>query len=150
MSQPISRHAQATWKGTVAEGGGEIALGSGALKGPFTLHARVADVDGATNPEELMAAASAGCFTMSLSSLLTDEGTPAEDIQTTSRVRLEQKDDGFRITRITLTCVGRVPGVDAEHFTQLAERAKSTCPVSLALTGTEILLDATLEAASAA
>jgi osmotically inducible protein OsmC len=145
MSQPISRHARATWKGTVEEGGGTLALGSGALSGPFTLHARVADVDGATNPEELIAAAAAGCFTMSLSSLLTEEGTPADDIQTTGRVRLEQKDDGFRITRVTLSCVGRVPGIDAQHFAELAERAKATCPVSLALAGTEILLDATFE-----
>ncbi len=144
MSQPISRHARATWTGTVEEGGGTLALGSGALEGPFTLHARVADVDGATNPEELIAAASAGCFTMSLSSLLTEEGTPAQDIQTTGRVRLEQLDEGFRITRITLTCVSQIPGVDAQHFAELAERAKSTCPVSLALTGTEILLDAKL------
>jgi len=104
----------------------------------------VEDVDRATNPEELIAAASAGCFTMSLASMLADANTPVTDLQTTARVRLEQLDEGFRITRISLTCVGQVPGVDQERFAELAEQAKATCPVSLALAGTEIVLDANL------
>jgi|ERR1700729_2745352 osmotically inducible protein OsmC len=144
MSPSISRHASATWQGTVDDGGGVIALGSGAFTGEFTLRGRVEDVEKATNPEEMIAAASAGCFTMSLASMLADAGTPVTDLQTTARVRLEQLDEGFRITRISLTCVGQVPGVDEERFTELAERAKATCPVSLALAGTEIVLDATL------
>ena len=144
MSPAISRHARASWKGTVEEGGGELALGSGAFTGDFTLRARVDDVAGATNPEELIAAASAGCFTMSLSSLLAEGGIPVTDIRTTARVRLEQRDEGFRITRISLTCVGDVPGVDEPRFVELAERAKATCPVSLALAGTEIVLEARL------
>ena len=69
---------------------------------------------------------------MSLSSVLTEEGTPADDIQTTARVRLEQKDEGFRITRVTLTCVAQVPGMDEQRFTELAKRAEATCPVSVA------------------
>jgi lipoyl-dependent peroxiredoxin len=142
MSPAISRHANATWQGTVEDGGGTIALGSGAYSGDFTLRARVEDVDRGTNPEELIAAASAGCFTMSLSSLCAEAGTPVSDIETTARVRLEQLDEGFRITRISLTCVGRVPGIDETRFKELAEQAKSTCPVSLALAGTEIVLDA--------
>ncbi len=144
MSPSISRHARATWQGTVDDGGGVIALGSGAFTGEFTLRGRVEDVDRATNPEEMIAAASAGCFTMSLASMLADAGTPVNDIQTTARVRLEQLDEGFRITRISLTCVGEVSGVDKNRFAELAERAKATCPVSLALAGTEIVLDATL------
>jgi lipoyl-dependent peroxiredoxin len=78
---------------------------------------------------------------MSLASLLEGQGTPAADIQTKARVRLEQKPEGFRITRITLQTVGDVPGVDAARFIELAEQAKATCPVSLALAGTEIVLE---------
>ena len=144
MSSSISRHAEATWQGTVEDGGGVIALGSGAFTGEFTLQARVQDVDRGTNPEEMVAAALAGCFTMSLASTLADAGTPVTDIRTTARARLEQREEGFRITRISLSCVGEVPGVEPERFAELAERAKATCPVSLALAGTEIVLDASL------
>lgn len=144
MSTAISRRARATWRGTVEQGGGELELGSGAFAGEFTLRARVEDVDRATNPEELIAAAAAGCFTMSLSSMLTEAGTPPAEIETTGRVRLEQRDEGFRITRITLTCVGRVPGLEEQQFVELAQRAEATCPVSLALAGTEIVLEASL------
>ncbi|MGH2891352.1 MAG: OsmC family peroxiredoxin [Solirubrobacteraceae bacterium] len=144
MSVRVSRSAQASWSGTVPEGGGRIALGSGAYEGAFTLRNRVEDVDRQTNPEELIAAAEAGCFTMSLADLLSSEGSPPTDLRTTARVRLEQRDEGFRITRVALRCSGEVPGIDAERFAALAERAKATCPVSLALAGTEILLEATL------
>jgi osmotically inducible protein OsmC len=135
------RSAHASWQGTVAEGGGRIGLDSGAYEGPFTLKARIDGVESATNPEELIAAAAAGCFTMSLASLLEEQGTPAADIQTKARVRLEQTPDGFRITRITLQTVGDAPGVDPARFAELAEQAKATCPVSLALAGTEIVLE---------
>jgi osmotically inducible protein OsmC len=129
----------------VPEGGGRIALGSGAYEGSFTLRARVEDVERETNPEELIAAAQAGCFTMSLANLLSEQGTPPRDLRTTARVRLEQKQEGFRITRIAVKTVGDVPGVDAERFVALAEQAKATCPVSLALAGTEITLEASVE-----
>lgn len=145
MTVRVSRSAQASWQGTVPEGGGRIALGSGVYEGAFTLHNRVDDIARGTNPEELIAAAEAGCFTMSLASLLSDEGFPPDDLQTTARVRLEQKEEGFRITRISVSTVGAVPGVDAERFTALAEQAKATCPVSLALAGTEITVEATLQ-----
>lgn len=144
MSAHVSRTARASWQGTVPDGGGRIALGSGAYEGLFTLAARVEEVDRGTNPEELIAAAQAGCFTMSLASLLEEQGTPVTDIQTTARVRLEQKEEGFRITRISVQTVGDVPGVDEARFVELAERAKATCPVSLALSGTEITLEASL------
>jgi lipoyl-dependent peroxiredoxin len=145
MSAHVRRSAHASWQGTVAEGGGRIGLDSGAYEGPFTLKARIDGVENATNPEEPIAAAEAGCFTMSLASLLEEQGTPAAEIQTNARVRLEQKPEGFRITRITIQTVGQVPGVDAARFIELAEQAKATCPVSLALAGTEIILDASLK-----
>jgi lipoyl-dependent peroxiredoxin len=145
LSVRVSRSAEATWQGTVPEGGGRIALGSGAYEGSFTLRARVEDVERETNPEELIAAAQAGCFTMSLANLLSEQGTPPRDLRTTARVRLEQQEEGFRITRIAVKTVGDVPGVDAERFVALAEQAKATCPVSLALAGTEITLEASVE-----
>jgi lipoyl-dependent peroxiredoxin len=144
MSFRITRTAQASWSGTVAEGGGRLGLGSGAFEGPFTLKARVEESQPSANPEELIGAAHAGCFTMSLADQLTEAGHPPADLRTTARVVLEQKPEGFRITRITLSTEGEVPGVDDAQFQDLAERAKATCPVSLVLAGTEIVLDARL------
>jgi osmotically inducible protein OsmC len=145
LSVRVSRHAEASWQGTVPEGGGRISLGSGAYEGAFTLRSRVEDVERGTNPEELIAAAEAGCFTMSLADLLSEAGSPPNDLRTTVRVRLEQLPEGFRITRISVSTVGDVPGVDTDQFAALAEQAKATCPVSLALAGTEITLEATLQ-----
>ena len=145
MSVRVSRSAKASWQGTVPEGGGRIALDSGAYEGEFTLQNRVAEeVHNRTNPEELIAAAQAGCFTMSLANLLSEAGSPPRDLRTTARVRLEQKDEGFRITRISVKTVGDVPGFDPDRFVALAQEAKDTCPVSLALAGTEITLEASL------
>jgi lipoyl-dependent peroxiredoxin len=145
MSFRIVRRSEARWQGSDAEGGGAIALGSGAFAGPYSLKARVEDGQTATNPEELLGAAEAGCYTMSLANLLSSEGHPPEDLTTTAAVRLEQLGDGrFGITAIELQTVGRVPGVDADTFAALAERAKATCPVSRALAGTEISVTATL------
>jgi osmotically inducible protein OsmC len=128
----------------VPDGGGRLELGSGAFEGPFTLKARIADVERATNPEELIAAAEAGCFTMSLANTLSEAGHPPEDLQTTATVRLEQRDGGFAITQIQLHTVGRVDGVNAEQFAEFAAEAERGCPVSRALAGTEITVDATL------
>jgi lipoyl-dependent peroxiredoxin len=141
----VVRTAQASWQGTVPEGGGRIGLGSGAFEGPFTLRARVEDVEQATNPEELIGAGEAGCFTMSLASLLSEAGHSPADLRTTARVQLEQLDTGgFQISRIQLRTVGEVPGIDAATFASMAEQAKATCPVSRALAGTEITVEATL------
>jgi osmotically inducible protein OsmC len=148
VSVRVSRSATASWQGTVPEGGGRIGLHSGAYEGAFTLRNRVEDVERGTNPEELIAAAEAGCFTMSLANLLSEAGSPPQDLQTTVRVRLEQKEEGFRITRISVTTVGDVPGVDEERFVALAEEAKATCPVSLALAGTDITLEASLQSSA--
>lgn len=146
MGIRVTRTAQASWQGTVPEGGGRLAVGSGAYEGPFTLKARVEDVERATNPEELIGAAEAGCYTMSLASLLSEAGHPPADLRTTAKVRLEQQDGGgFAITQIALSTTGDVPGVDQEEFAEMAEQAKATCPISRALAGTEITLEAKLE-----
>ena len=146
MGVRVTRRSEASWQGTVPDGGGRIALGSGAFEGPFTLKARVESVERATNPEELIGAAEAGCFTMSLASMLSEAGHPPDDLRTTAEVTLEQGDGGFTITRIRLKTIGRVQGVDSEQFSKLAEEAKATCPVSRALAGTDISVEATLEA----
>jgi lipoyl-dependent peroxiredoxin len=144
MSARVIRTAHASWQGDLPDGGGRIGVGSGAYEGPFTLRARVEDVERSTNPEELIGAAHAGCFTMSLANLLSESGHPPADLQTTARVRLEQLNAGFTITKIELETVGEVPDVDAETFGKLAQHAKETCPVSKALVGTEITLEARL------
>jgi lipoyl-dependent peroxiredoxin len=145
LSFRVVRVAEASWQGSAPEGGGRLELGSGAFEGPYSLRARVEDVERATNPEELIAAAEAGCFTMSLANLLGEAGHPARDLRTTARVRLEQVETGFDITLIELRAVGDVPGVDAATFERIAKEAKN-CTVSRALAGTEITLEATLAA----
>lgn len=144
MSFRITRSAQASWQGAYPDGGGRIALGSGAYEGPFTLRARVEDVERATNPEELIGAADAGCFTMSLANALTEHGHPPDDLQTTAKVRLEQADGRISVTLIELTVTGVVPGIDQDTFASLAQDAKATCPISRALAGTTITVNATL------
>ncbi|HSC01980.1 MAG TPA: OsmC family peroxiredoxin [Solirubrobacteraceae bacterium] len=140
----MTRTAKASWQGDLPDGGGRIGVGSGAYEGPFTLRARVDDVERSTNPEELIGAAHAGCFTMSLANLLSESGHPPADLNTTARVCLEQLDTGFTITKIELQTTGEVSGVDADAFAKLAQQAKDTCPVSRALAGTEITLEARL------
>src|ERR1700759_3605877 len=98
LSVRVSRHAEASWQGTVPDGGGRIGLGRGAFEGEFTLRNRVEDDVRGTNPEELIAAAEAGCFTMSLASLLEEAGSPPQDLRTTARGRLGAKDGGCRGT----------------------------------------------------
>jgi osmotically inducible protein OsmC len=144
LSFRVTRRAQATWQGSVPDGGGRIGLGSGAYEGPFSLRARTEDVERATNPEELIAAAEAGCFTMSLANLLGQAGHPPEDLRTTASVRLEQQDGRFAITLVELRTTANVQGISEERFVELAREAKATCPVSRALAGAEITLDATL------
>ena len=146
MAFRVIRTAQASWSGTVPEGGGRLGLGSGAFEGPFTLRARVEEGVGGANPEELVGAGHAGCFTMSLANLLSEAGHPPEDLRTTARVALEETETGFSITRIELDTVGSVAGVDEPTFVALAEQAKATCPVSRALAATEITLTARLAA----
>ena len=143
LSFRIVRSAQASWQGSVPEGGGRISLGSGAFDGPYSLRARVEEGERAANPEELLGAAEAACFTMSLASLLGEAGHPARDLRTTARVTLAQAGAGFDITRIELRTVGDVPGVDQASFRDLAERAKN-CTVGRALAGIEMTLEASV------
>ena len=143
MSFRVVRSAEARWQGTVPEGNGRITLGSGAFDGPYSLRARVEDGEHSTNPEELLGAAEAGCFTMSLASLLGEAGHPARDLRTTARVTLAAVGANFNITRIELTTVGDVPGMDGARFAVMAQRAKD-CTISRALAGTEITLQASL------
>jgi osmotically inducible protein OsmC len=143
LSFRVVRSAQASWQGNVSEGSGRISLGSGAFDGPYSLRARVEEGERAANPEELLGAAEAACFTMSLANLLGEAGHPARDLRTTARVTLAQAGAGFDITRIELRTVGDVPGVDEASFRDLAERAKN-CTVGRALAGTEITLEASV------
>lgn len=140
----IKRRATASWQGTAAEGSGRLGVGSGVFEGAYSERARVDDL-AVTNPEELVGAAHAGCFTMSVANLLGEHGTPADDLKTTATVHLEQLDGRFSITRIELALTGRAAGLDEETFQRLAREAKETCPVSRALAGTKIELSATLE-----
>lgn len=145
MGFRVTRRAQASWQGNVEAGGGRLALGSGAFEGPYSLKGRVEEGVAATNPEELIAAAQAGCFTMSLANLLGEAGHEVRSIQTTAKARLEQVGDAFNITLIELSSTADVPGLASDRFAEIAAAAKN-CTVSRALTGTEITLSATLSA----
>ena len=112
-------------------------LGSGAFEGSYSFQSRMEEGAG-TNPEELIGAAHAGCYSMALSADLSSSGTPPTRIHTTAKVQLLKRPDGFAITRIDLETEGEVPGVDEQTFQAAAERAKAGCPVSNALAGTEI------------
>lgn len=137
----ISRTGSAHWAGGIKDGKGEISTQSGALKEyPYGYAARFEGVAG-TNPEELIGAAHAGCFTMALSGILDGTGLKATSMQTTAKVTLESVEGGFGITAIALTLVASVPGTDAAKFTELAEQAKAGCPVSKALAAVPITLE---------
>jgi osmotically inducible protein OsmC len=139
----INRTGSAIWQGGLKDGHGTISTESGALDGhPYGFAMRFEGVRG-TNPEELIGAAHAGCFTMALSGILGREGLTAERMDTSARVTLEQKDGGFEITAVHLTLEGRVPGCDAARFQDLAEKAKAGCPVSKLLKA-EVTLEARL------
>lgn len=120
-------------------------LGGGAYEGPYSFTSRFEDGSG-TNPEELLGAAHAGCFSMALSGALGRAGHDPDSVSTTANVELEKGDSGFSITRVRLVTQAVVPGIEDEQFQQIAAEAKANCPVSRALAGVEILLDATLTA----
>tara|TARA_R110001592_G_scaffold254362_1_gene517794 strand:- start:309 stop:806 length:498 start_codon:yes stop_codon:yes gene_type:complete len=147
---PMKRHALAVWKGALTDGTGTIDTQSGALKAnPYSFKARFEDESGTsgTNPEELLAAAHASCFAMQLSHMLAENGTPADKLEAKAVVTVVPKDGGgFRITGSALTLVGKVPGAKEADFLETARKAKESCPVSVALGGIEISLDASLEA----
>jgi osmotically inducible protein OsmC len=137
------RTASAEWNGGLRDGTGTMALGSGAFEGSYSFGTRFEEERG-TNPEELIGAAHAGCFSMAFSAALGEAGHSPERIATTARVHLEQADGGFAIGRIELTTEGIVPGVSEDEFRRIAEEAKVNCPVSKALAGVLISVEATL------
>jgi lipoyl-dependent peroxiredoxin len=141
------RQANAEWKGTLKEGAGEMALGSGSYKGPYSFVSRFENGSG-TNPEELIGAAHAGCFSMALAAALGRAGITPTSIRTVAKVHLGTSDQGPTITRIDLEVEGDVPGIDQAAFQQQAEAAKKGCVVSRALAGVkEITLNAKLAVA---
>jgi osmotically inducible protein OsmC len=140
------RTADARWDGTLTDGSGRMEFGGGAFSGEYSFKSRFEEGEG-TNPEELIAAAHAGCFSMNLSGTLEQEGHTPESIETNAGVHLTPKDGGgFEISRIELHTRVRAPGVDAAEVQRIAEEAERTCPVSVALGGVgEISVFAELE-----
>jgi osmotically inducible protein OsmC len=143
------RKAEAVWEGNLKNGKGSLKLGSGAFGGSYSFASRFEQGSG-TNPEELIGAAHAGCFSMALSMILETAGYAPERIHTVARVHIEKVGEGFKITTIELETEGKVPGIDEKTFQEKAEAAKKGCPVSVALAGTEIRLKASLVKALAA
>jgi len=137
------RKASAVWNGTLKEGNGTMKMQSGAYEGKYSFGSRFQE-DPGTNPEELIAAAHAGCFSMALSGGLTKSGFSPERVETSAKAHLEKVGEGFKITRIQLTCQASVPGIDDAAFQEIAAGAKAGCPVSQALAGVDISLDAEL------
>jgi lipoyl-dependent peroxiredoxin len=138
-----TRRAHAEWNGPLDSGDGRMAFGSGAFEGPYSFQSRMQDGPG-TNPEELIGAAHAGCFSMALSGVLGGDGHTPESIATDAAVRFEQQGEGWAITGIELTTRGKVPGLNEDGFRKAAETAKEACPVSQALS-VPVTLNATLE-----
>ena len=141
----IVKKAWAVWKGGIKDGGGTISTETGVLKeAPYGFKARFEDGPG-TNPEELIGAAHAGCFSMAFSLMLTEAGLKADKIETHADVTLEKVGDGFEITSSHLNVVAKIPGIDQAKFEELSNKAKAGCPVSKLLK-TNITMDARLEA----
>jgi osmotically inducible protein OsmC len=138
-----TRKAEAEWNGNLREGSGQVKLGSGAFEGKYSFASRFEEAGG-TNPEELIAAAHAGCFSMALSAGLGKAGFQPKRVHTTASVHLEKVGEAFGITRIDLDCDAEVPGIDENAFHAQAMAAKENCPVSKALKAVEITLKARL------
>ncbi|MDW7761205.1 MAG: OsmC family protein [Acidobacteriota bacterium] len=138
------RNAEAVWEGGLRDGRGKLKLGSGAFEGPYTYQSRFEEEAG-TNPEELIGAALAGCFSMFLSAVLGKAGFAPRTIRTSAKVHLETVGGGPAVTKIELDTRADIPGIDETTFLEKAQAAKAGCPVSRSLTGTEIVLTARLE-----
>jgi osmotically inducible protein OsmC len=130
------RVGEARWDGSLQEGQGVLRVASGAYEGPYSFQSRFEEGDG-TNPEELIAGAHAGCFSMNLSGTLGAAGYEPESVETTATVHLDRSDAGFSITRIELDTRAQVAGIGDDEFQQLAREAERTCPVSRALAGVD-------------
>jgi osmotically inducible protein OsmC len=139
-----ARNGSAVWRGDLESGSGTVTVGDGVFEGAYSFQSRFAEGEG-TNPEQLIAAAHAGCFTMALSSILSAAGRAPESVRTNARIQLRNVDGAPTLTRIDLDTEGRVAGVDEQQFQRYADEAKATCPVSRALAGIpEIVLTAKL------
>ena len=139
----IVRSSEAVWEGNLREGHGNIKFGSAAYSGPYSFKDRFESGTG-TNPEELVAAAHAGCFSMALSAALSTAGHPPRRVHTTAKVQLDNVPGGFEITNIYLETEAEIPGLDDAKFQEIAEGAKKGCPVSKVLAGAKIHLTAKL------
>ena len=139
----ITRKGSAVWEGTLKGGKGRLNLGSGAFEGQYSFGSRFESGTG-TNPEELIGAAEAACYSMALSANLEKAGHPAKRISTIATVKLEMVGGGPKITTIDLKTEAEVPGIDEAKFREQAEHTKETCPVSVVLAGAQINLDAKL------
>lgn len=138
------RTSSARWQGSLTDGSGTITTGKGGSTSNYSFRSRFEEGAG-TNPEELIAAAHAGCFSMALSKALADAGHTPTSVETSATVHLDKTEAGFTVTRIDLDTTGAVPGIDAAEFTSLAETAKANCPISRLLApGAEITLSARL------
>ena len=140
----MDRSASAVWHGGLKDGKGTISTQSGTLKETKYSFGSRFETGVGTNPEELVAAAHAGCFTMALSAQLTDAGITPETLETTAAVTLEKTEDGPTVTRIHLTTRAKVPGAEKDKFDELAKKAKEGCPISRLLKAADISLDAQL------
>lgn len=145
MSDSIARTATVKWQGDVAKGHGDITTQSGRVSASYSFGTRFSG-DPGTNPEELLAASHAACFTMATSAVLTRAGHPPTSLDTTATVHLERAGEGFKIPRIELSIKGVVPGVSAEQFDHFARQAEASCPISNALRAIPINVDTKLEA----
>jgi osmotically inducible protein OsmC len=140
------RTASTAWDGDLAKGKGILSGASGALSDlAVTWASRTERSEGKTSPEELIAAAHSSCFAMALSHELTQAGSPPEHLEVTSKVTLDQRDGAPTVTTSELTVTGRVPGIDQQAFTEAASNAGRDCPISRALAGVEVTVDATLQ-----
>ncbi len=137
------RIAEALWEGNLKKGKGKMKVGSGVFEGSYSFGSRFEQERG-TNPEELIGAAHAGCFSMAFSMMLEQAGYKVEQIRTLAKVHIDKVGEGFKITTIELETEGKVPGIDEKTFNEQAEAAKKGCPVSMALTGVDIRLQAKL------
>jgi osmotically inducible protein OsmC len=137
------RQAQAEWHGNLARGDGKMSFGSGAFEGSYSAASRFEEGEG-TNPEELIAAAHAGCFSMAFALALSEAGHEPDSVETTAEVHIDKDDGGFSITQSNLTTQVKVEGLSEEEFQKLADEAKKGCPVSRALGAIEISLEAKL------
>ena len=139
-----TRTATAQWNGSLRDGNGTMNMQSGSYEGPYSFQSRFKEGEG-TNPEELIGAAHAGCFSMALSGELGGRGISPESVRTEARVEVSKAEGGFAISKIDLISRVKAPGADESAFQEAAQAAKEGCPVSKALAGVEISLDASLE-----